>query len=55
MVKKIRFNHYEYPLKDSKGNTYYGEYTIREGVKPLGYKGEKLTQSVRVAVKYNPA
>lgn len=36
---------YEYPLKDSKGNTYYGSYTIKEGVKPMGFKDEKLVQT----------
>ena len=51
MLKKQRFNHYEYPLKDANGNTYFGEYTIKEGVKPLGYKGEKLTQSVTMWAK----
>ena len=32
---------YEYPLKDHLGE-YTGSYTIKKGVKPLGFKGEKL-------------
>lgn len=36
---------YRYPLKDKEG-TYYGEYTIRYGVKPLGFKGEELVEEI---------
>ena len=40
-----QFKVYEYPLKDNKGKTYYGSYTIKDGVKPLGYSGERLIQT----------
>ena len=36
---------YEYPLKTKKGTLYVGSYTIKENVKPLGFKGEKLVQT----------
>ena len=39
-----KYKRYEYPLKDKNGQTYYGSYTIKEGVKPLGFKDEKLVQ-----------
>lgn len=39
-----KYRRYEYPLKDKNGNVYYGSYTIKEGVKPLGFKDEKLVQ-----------
>lgn len=43
MLKKQRFKVYEYPIKKEKGRgEYTGSYTIKEGVKPLGYKGEQL-------------
>lgn len=32
---------YEYPLRDHL-DSYVGSYTIRKGVAPLGFKGEKL-------------
>lgn len=53
MVKKQRLYHYEYPLKDSNGRIYFGEYTIKEGINPLGYKGERLTQKFTTLVKFN--
>ena len=40
-----KFKHYEYPLKDKKGNIYYGEYTIKENTKPCGFEGEKLVET----------
>ena len=45
------FQRYEYPLKDINGNIYYGSYTIKVGVKPLGFKGEKLVQTFEAEVK----
>ena len=42
------YNVYEYPLKDPKGNIYYGSYTIKEGVKPMGFKDEKLVQTFSI-------
>ena len=45
MVKRESFEVYEYPIKHPNGKTTYnGSYTIRKGVKPLGYKDEKLVQ-----------
>lgn len=41
----MKFKVYEYPLKDSKGRIYYGSYTIKEHVKPLNFKGERLVQT----------
>lgn len=41
----MKFKVYEYPLKDAKGKTYYGSYTIKETAKPCGFKGEKLVQT----------
>ena len=35
---------YEYPITD-KYDTYVVSYTIKEGVKPFGYEGEKLVQT----------
>ena len=45
------FKVYEYPLKDIDNNTYYGSYTIKSEVKPLGLKGEKLVDSFQALVK----
>lgn len=42
------FQTYEYPLKDTKGNVYYGSYTIKEGIKPLGFKDERLVNTFSV-------
>ena len=39
---KLRFRVYEYPANDKKEKPYNGSYTIREGAKPAGYKGEHL-------------
>ena len=56
MLRKSKFKVYEYPLKDKNGKTYYGSYTIKDGIKPLGYKGEKLVQiftaKVQVAIPF---
>ena len=38
----MKFKVYEYPLKDANGKTHYGSYTIKNDVKPLKFKGEKL-------------
>lgn len=51
MLKSQKLNHYEYPIKGANGGTYVGSYTIKEGVKPLGYKDEKLVQSFTTMVK----
>lgn len=51
MLRRQRLNHYEYPLKDKNGKTYQGSYTIKEGIKPLGYKDEKLVCSFTTWVK----
>ena len=40
----MKFRVYEYPLKDKKGNVYFGSYTIKNGVKPMGFKDERLVQ-----------
>lgn len=53
MVKKQRFKVYEYPIKAKDGSTYMGSYTIKEGVKPLGYKGERLVQAFTTRVKFS--
>lgn len=42
---------YEYPLKDTKGKTYYGSYTIKEGIKPLKFEGERLVQVFEYNIK----
>lgn len=46
-----KFKRYEYPLKDDNGNEYVGSYTIKENVKPLGFKGEKLVDKFEAKVK----
>ncbi len=48
---KHKFERYEYPLKDANGNEYNGSYTIKEGVKPLKLKDEKLVQKFETEVK----
>jgi hypothetical protein len=35
---------YAYPLEHN-GKTYYGTYTIKEHVQPLGFEKEKLVQT----------
>lgn len=49
MVKKT-LKRYEYPLKDSKGNVYYGSYTIKDNVKPKCFKDEKLVQKFEALI-----
>ena len=44
----MKFKRYEYPIKDNKGNIYYGSYTIKDGVKPLNFKDEKLVQKFEI-------
>lgn len=44
----MKFKRYEYPIKDGKGNTYYGSYTIKDGVKRLYFKDEKLVQKFEI-------
>jgi len=41
---------YEYPIKHPNGTIYNGSYTIKDGVKPKGYKGEKLVQKFTATV-----
>ena len=48
MGKTVKLNRYQYPLKDANGKTYYGSYTIYDGVKPCGFDGEKLVGSFTV-------
>lgn len=50
---KTTFNVYEYPLKDREGNVYYGSYTIKDGVKPLHFKGEQLVDTFEAEVSKN--
>jgi len=50
-MKTETFNVYEYPLKDVNGNTYYGSYTIKNSIKPLGFKGEQLVDTFTATVK----
>lgn len=44
----MKFKGYEYPLKDSKGNIYYGYYSIKETAKPCGFKDEKLVEEFEI-------
>lgn len=53
MLKNQTFNVYEYPIKGKGNETYLGSYTIRKGVKPLGYKGEVLVDTFETPVKVN--
>lgn len=48
---KQKFKVYEYPLKHRNGPTYYGSYTIKDSVKPLGFPGEKLVQQFTANTK----
>lgn len=47
----MKFKVYEYPLKDEQGKVYYGSYTIKNSIKPLGFKGEKLVDTFEATVK----
>jgi len=49
-MKEQVLKRYEYPIKHPNGSTYYGSYTIKEGVKAKGYKGEKLVQKFKAIV-----
>lgn len=49
-MKKQILKTYEYPIKHPNGSTYYGSYTIKEGAKAKGYKGEKLVQKFKAIV-----
>ena len=53
MLKNQKFKVYEYPLKGKNNKTYYGSYTIKENVKPLGFFGEKLVDTFETPVKFN--
>lgn len=48
-MKKLKLKVYEYPLKDDEG-TYLGSYTIKEDVKPLGFKGERLVDELEITI-----
>ncbi len=52
MVKAEILNVYEYPIRHPNGTTYTGSYTIKQGVKPMGYKGEQLVQTFKTNVKF---
>lgn len=49
-MKKQILKVYEYPIKHSNGTVYTGSYTIKDGAKPKGYKGEKLVQKFTATV-----
>lgn len=51
MLKEQAFEIYEYPLKDNKGKSYYGSYTIIAGLKPCGFKGERKVSTFTAMVK----
>lgn len=44
----MKFKVYEYPLKDARGKTYYGSYTIKETAKPCGFKRERLVDTFEI-------
>lgn len=50
-MKTELFNVYEYPLKDNNGKVYYGSYTIKWYIKPLGFPQEKLVDTFKATVK----
>lgn len=52
MVKSETLNVYEYPIRHPNGTTYNGSYTIKKGVKPMGYKGEHLVQTFTTNVRF---
>lgn len=52
MVKKETLQVYEYPIRHPNGTSYVGSYTIKKGIKPLGYKGEHLVQTFSTNVKF---
>ena len=46
-----KMKRYEYPIKvKGKTESYVGSYTIKEGVEPLGFEGEKLVQEITMVV-----
>lgn len=47
---KVKLKRYEYPIKEKGDKTYKGSYTIKDGVKPLGLKDEKLVQKFTIDV-----
>ena len=49
-MKEQVVKRYEYPIKHPNGSVYYGSYTIKDGVKAKGYKGEKLVQKFKALV-----
>ena len=51
MVKSETLNVYEYPIRHPNGTTYNGSYTIKKGIKPMGYKGEHLVQTFTTNVR----
>ena len=42
---------YEYLITIEGKKAYYGSYTIKAHVKPLGFKGEKLVQEFEIPTK----
>lgn len=50
-MKEQVFDVYEYPIKDNKGNTFVGSYTIIAGLKPCGFKGEVKVETFTALVK----
>lgn len=52
MAKQI-MKVYEYPIRHPDGHIYYGSYSIKEGTKPLHFKGEKCVQKFETNVLGN--
>lgn len=50
-MKTETFKVYEYPLKDVNGKTYFGSYTIKNSVEPLGFSSERLVDTFEATVK----
>ena len=50
-MKTQTFKVYEYPLKDVNGKTYFGSYTIKNSVEPLGFERERLVDTFEATVK----
>ena len=50
-MKTETFKVYEYPLKDADGKTYFGSYTIKNSIQPLGFPHERLVSKFQATVK----
>ena len=46
-----KLKRYEYPIKVGDKVICIGSYTIKEDIKPLGFKNEKLVQEFEAEVK----